>query len=90
MQLWSPSSRRAGIEIAHRKYLLKAEAVALLAEGGDRNLNDFISRQVADVALLAEGGDRNKEVTHFEPDPWVALLAEGGDRNPPASGRKAG
>ena len=34
-------------------------AVALLAEGVDRNLNDLSRLNVLDVALLAEGVDRN-------------------------------
>ena len=34
--------------------------VALLAEGGDRNVKDIIAGENrATVALLAEGGDRN-------------------------------
>ena len=34
----SPSSRRAGIEILHGGQLLRRDLVALLAEGGDRNV----------------------------------------------------
>ena len=58
-------------------------AVALLAEGVDRNHQvHVLPRHQAVVALLAEGVDRN----HFAPDARppkrkVALLAEGVDRN---------
>ena len=34
-------------------------AVALLAEGGDRNVYELNHSQSVYVALLAEGGDRN-------------------------------
>ena len=58
-------------------------AVALLAEGVDRNRNtprDCPSKQ---VALLAEGVDRNFTVfVTTEGLTTVALLAEGVDRNP--------
>ena len=56
-------------------------AVALLAEGVDRNISraDYLRRAV--VALLAEGVDRNdclcKQLMSWQ----VALLAEGVDRN---------
>ena len=60
------------------------KAVALLAEGVDRNmLKPPIEMIVYPVALLAEGVDRNKEPV---PPPncfSVALLAEGVDRNRP-------
>ena len=78
----SPSSRRAGIEIAVCGQRSRMESVALLAEGGDRNLRLAIRAAKRPVALLAEGGDRNCRgyLTKSE-DSTVALLAEGGDRN---------
>ena len=57
-------------------------AVALLAEGVDRNSNGL--RYPCDpegVALLAEGVDRNRETATANPTEAVALLAEGVDRN---------
>ena len=57
-------------------------AVALLAEGVDRNFCFFnITQNPKKVALLAEGVDRNPEVTAEAEEAWVALLAEGVDRN---------
>ena len=57
---WSPSSRRAWIEIAYIAGAPCGMYVALLAEGVDRNstfqLTDDNKRA---VALLAEGVDRN-------------------------------
>ena len=56
---WSPSSRRAWIEIRQPRRRTGDDWVALLAEGVDRNWSDkafCISRL---VALLAEGVDRN-------------------------------
>ena len=58
-------------------------AVALLAEGVDRNFSPAPIRYwFALVALLAEGVDRNMS---YNPPAaarnWVALLAEGVDRN---------
>ena len=56
----SPSSRRAWIEIGKAGRNLSRAAVALLAEGVDRNL--FFARcrcPARAVALLAEGVDRN-------------------------------
>ena len=61
MQLWSPSSRRAWIEILVAREVKRAALVALLAEGVDRNWDCY--EVLADdpvVALLAEGVDRNK------------------------------
>ena len=62
--LRSPSSRRAWIEILQLAAALRAEVVALLAEGVDRNFpvcaaTVFTGR----VALLAEGVDRNSPVS---------------------------
>ena len=57
-------------------------AVALLAEGVDRNrFAEEDERRELDVALLAEGVDRNKKASSVAPAPQVALLAEGVDRN---------
>ena len=39
LDLWSPSSRRAWIEIDHRRFCGLRSCVALLAEGVDRNTN---------------------------------------------------
>ena len=55
----SPSSRRAWIEIFTPKLRAKAEKVALLAEGVDRNTTPETSKPGRKVALLAEGVDRN-------------------------------
>ena len=58
-------------------------AVALLAEGVDRNVSEDITiAQGVGVALLAEGVDRNLVVEGFHAHSDVALLAEGVDRNP--------
>ena len=57
-------------------------AVALLAEGVDRNKADTIyGTTEVEVALLAEGVDRNFSVLTRSPCRVVALLAEGVDRN---------
>ena len=56
----SPSSRRAWIEISASILHGTHAAVALLAEGVDRNLLCFTDRlPQLHVALLAEGVDRN-------------------------------
>ena len=57
---WSPSSRRAWIEIVNLQRGFRQTEVALLAEGVDRNLSRLINSRVkSKVALLAEGVDRN-------------------------------
>ena len=57
-------------------------AVALLAEGVDRNRNEDGSVMRINVALLAEGVDRNCRTSPSSyPRRKVALLAEGVDRN---------
>ena len=56
-------------------------AVALLAEGVDRNLPCLKIKKYKYVALLAEGVDRNILTGEFEQRWEVALLAEGVDRN---------
>ena len=58
--LWSPSSRRAWIEMRMRVSGASASLVALLAEGVDRNMCSMKEQaEGAQVALLAEGVDRN-------------------------------
>ena len=58
---WSPSSRRAWIEIETRIFQAPADSVALLAEGVDRNFSEYHAVLAGcPVALLAEGVDRNK------------------------------
>ena len=56
---WSPSSQRAWIEIFGQTAQTEVGAVALLAEGVDRNRWDLRSSLRSVVALLAEGVDRN-------------------------------
>ena len=56
-------------------------AVALLAEGVDRNQILAYARNGSEVALLAEGVDRNHCVVDLIQHCQVALLAEGVDRN---------
>ena len=57
-------------------------AVALLAEGVDRNHSYLTDTgAVIQVALLAEGVDRNTRTMLFTRTERVALLAEGVDRN---------
>ena len=55
----SPSSRRAWIEIRIAAKYGTTVAVALLAEGVDRNQYGILTCLIAAVALLAEGVDRN-------------------------------
>ena len=58
------------------------KAVALLAEGVDRNhVCEHLYYVPERVALLAEGVDRNLEAEGYEGITPVALLAEGVDRN---------
>ena len=78
----SPSSRRAWIEIGKAGRNLSRAAVALLAEGVDRNHTVCLWRCFRGVALLAEGVDRNLFFARCRcPARAVALLAEGVDRN---------
>ena len=60
---------------------LSVFAVALLAEGVDRNRYCDRCFDGLRVALLAEGVDRNGPVPTDTDPGWVALLAEGVDRN---------
>ena len=55
----SPSSRRAWIEISAADAAAVPVAVALLAEGVDRNFGFSKDSHIIHVALLAEGVDRN-------------------------------
>ena len=57
--LGSPSSRRAWIEMVRVSGKKSALAVALLAEGVDRNSCRTLKPSGRQVALLAEGVDRN-------------------------------
>ena len=88
---WSPSSRRAWIEIFRCGIFRRRTGVALLAEGVDRNQKPLDKIEITQatgktytvkVALLAEGVDRNSlaaSCSHIASS--VALLAEGVDRN---------
>ena len=79
---WSPSSRRAWIEIVTNLNVSQLFAVALLAEGVDRNAFRGLLSRIIGVALLAEGVDRNWMLEHrIQKREKVALLAEGVDRN---------
>ena len=63
------------------------KAVALLAEGVDRNQFIISNGQSKKVALLAEGVDRNLAWEYWMPKiGGVALLAEGVDRNNTSQG----
>ena len=59
LEQMSPSSRRAWIEIRRHTNANEVPAVALLAEGVDRNSKILSRYTVCHVALLAEGVDRN-------------------------------
>ena len=81
--VWSPSSRRAWIEIEVDEGDAGQRKVALLAEGVDRNQKiPQLALVVEGVALLAEGVDRNFCAKAARGRSRVALLAEGVDRNP--------
>ena len=64
-------------------------AVALLAEGVDRNVRrSSVQSKSERVALLAEGVDRNDDISVEQAEKiYVALLAEGVDRNSIATSR---
>ena len=78
VRLESPSSRRAWIEIARRCFLHSRPAVALLAEGVDRNHVPRPPGSGTDVALLAEGVDRNR---------LAMIVALPASSRPPRGGR---
>ena len=67
------------MHIAHK--VSEAHAVALLAEGVDRNRLVMMTVPLVKVALLAEGVDRNQLPESNQGKDRVALLAEGVDRN---------
>ena len=78
----SPSSRRAWIEIDPGVTLLYALAVALLAEGVDRNVNSPRQQPVKDRSPSSRRAWIEIPLTAARPVlPQVALLAEGVDRN---------
>ena len=79
--LWSPSSRRAWVEITMVMPVAPAYQVALLAEGVGRNLFESGLAENSDVALLAEGVGRNQQPAQQVMPQMVALLAEGVGRN---------
>ena len=60
IEVESPSSRRAWIEMDNRCLVDAKGIVALLAEGVDRNVSHFGFVYLVKVALLAEGVDRNR------------------------------
>ena len=60
---WSPSSRRAWIEMAMLPPRSLFMPVALLAEGVDRNCPHHNVLEFGQVALLAEGVDRNSHTS---------------------------
>ena len=89
--LWSPSSRRAWIEI------LPAGAGEASSERSPSSRRAWIEIGTATrslprtrVALLAEGVDRNSRFPGWAMNFLVALLAEGVDRNCIASVRGVG
>ena len=79
---WSPSARRAWIEITTTSISLRYSTVALRTEGVDRNAPELNSYEREAVALRTEGVDRN---ALFDGDNMrtriVALRTEGVDRN---------
>ena len=83
LELWSPSSRRAWIEILQTAQQEQLIAVALLAEGVDRNEKG----EQGNVWELSSPSSRRAwiEIMRFGllpiSDLLVALLAEGVDRN---------
>ena len=83
-QHWSPSSRRAWIEIIQAVLRVGSALVALLAEGVDRNWKSwtrFITRCTSPSSRRAwiEIGKAGRDLSRAA----VALLAEGVDRNSP-------
>ena len=78
---WSPSSRRAWIEMSLPRRWRPRTRVALLTEGVDRNRAVAQRPQHYAVALLTEGVDRNRKKHGGYTRCQVALLTEGVDRN---------
>ena len=102
MRCWSPSSRRAWIEIAPSGLRSVPTAGRPLAEGVDRNtMLRRCSRGRERVALLAEGVDRNPVLAHQLPlhmrspssrRAWIEIqvkcvIVYPGFRRPPRGGR---
>ena len=80
--LVSPSSRRAWIEIIRRRLAARMRAVALLAEGVDRNISVPSFPSAAAVAHHPAGGDfKKKKQKRGDKREKVAHHAEGVDRN---------
>ena len=78
----SPSSRRAWIEISAACTAAFAAAVALLAEGVDRNLYGFLARFEKMLSPSSRRAWIEIGVSPLEyVSGYVALLAEGVDRN---------
>ena len=79
---WSPSSRRAWIEIIKRPYSHEYAYVALLAEGVDRNSNQYgdETSEKASPSSRRAWIEISKLLVNILPL-YVALLAEGVDRN---------
>ena len=89
----SPSSRRAWIEISDGLQPYRHPAVALLAEGVDRNsYSTFVRDPAGRVALLAEGVDRNPTGCASNNSPggspssrraWIEILSPPPSPHPP-------
>ena len=80
--IWSPSAKRAWIEIPATEHTTGNARVALCEEGVDRNTNSIpLSGICTSVALCEEGVDRNGYSTPSEVMAKVALCEEGVDRN---------
>ena len=82
VQGWSPSSRRAWIEIPWQSPPRAISPVALLAEGVDRNFHGV------DVQRKTQRSPSSRRAwieiflhLYYAPKTYVALLAEGVDRN---------
>ena len=79
----SPSTRRAWIEIAKKRWRTRSSYVALHPEGVDRNMGPGRGADEQKVALHPEGVDRNLGAFAMQEAPMVALHPEGVDRNSP-------
>ena len=66
---WSPSTRRAWIEISQKSVDRALSTVALHPEGVDRNKALDLACQRSLVALHPEGVDRNLSLYRY-PDTW--------------------
>ena len=82
IELWSPSTRRAWIEIGFSDPFSDAVPVALHPEGVDRNKTTWCLTLWKHVALHPEGVDRNGGYENENENVnYVALHPEGVDRN---------